>query len=147
MPDAWEAANGLDPNTDDAAGDKDADGLTNLGEFAFKGDPQDGSDNGVSTLALQDTDSSGEKELTLTIAVRSGATFASGVDGTQGAAVDGLSYTVRGSLDLSDFTSAVAHVGSTASDDPDYELHTFRLTASEGLPGRGFLQASAVAAP
>jgi hypothetical protein len=147
MPDAWETANGLDPNTNDAAEDEDGDGVDNLGEFAFKGDPQDGSDNGVNTPALQDTDSSGEKELTLTIAVRSGATFASGVDGTQGAAVDGLSYTVRGSLDLTDFTSGVAHVGTTASDDPDYELHTFRLTASEGLPGRGFLQASAVAAP
>ena len=147
MPDAWESAHGLDPNTNDAADDDDGDGATNLGEFAFKGDPQDGSDNGVNTPALQDTNSSGQKELTLTVAVRSGATFGAGVDGTQVAAVDGLSYTVRGSLDLTDFTSAVSHVGSTASDDPDYQLHTFRLNASEALPGKGFLQASAVAAP
>lgn len=147
MPDAWETANGLDPNTNDAADDDDGDGVDNLGEFAFKGDPQDGSDNGVNTMALQDTDSSGQKELTLTVAVRSGATFAPGVDGVQVASVDGLAYTIRGSLDLTNFTSAVAHVGSTASDDPDYQLHTFRLTASEGLPGKGFLQAVAIAAP
>ena len=147
MPDAWESAHGLDPNTSDAGGDEDGDGVSNLGEFAFKGDPQDGSDGGVNTPALQDTDSSGQKELTLTVAVRSGAAFAAGVDGTQVASVDGLSYTIRGSLDLAGFTSAVAHVGSTASDDPEYELHTFRLNASEGLSGKGFLQASALAAP
>jgi len=147
MPDDWETANGLNPNTNDAASDGDGDGTDNLGEFAFNGDPQDGSDNGVSTSALQDTNSNSQKELTLTIAVRSGASFAAGVNGTQVATVDGLSYTVRGSLDLAAFTSAVAHVSSTASGDPDYELHTFRLTASEGLAGKGFLQASAIAAP
>lgn len=147
MPDAWESSHGLDPNTDDAGDDEDGDGVSNLGEFAFKGDPQDGSDSGVNTPALEDTDSSGQKELTLTVAVLSDATFAPGADGTQVASVNGLSYTIRGSLDLAGFTAAVAHVGSTASDDPDYELHTFRLTASEGLPGKGFLQASAVAAP
>ena len=147
MDDAWETANGLNPNADDSAGDADGDGTDNLGEFAFNGDPQDGSDNGVSISSLQDTNSNGQKELTLTIAVRSGATFTAGVDGTQVATAGGLSYTVRGSLDLAAFTSTVAHVSSTASGDPDYELHTFRLTVSEGLPGKGFLQASAAPAP
>jgi autotransporter-associated beta strand protein len=147
MNDAWEIANGLNPNANDAASDGDGDGIDNLGEFAFNGDPQNGSDNGVSTSSLQDTNSNGQKELTLTIAVRSGATFSAGVDGSQVATVDGLSYTVRGSLNLATFTSAVAHVSSAASGDPDYELHTFRLTASEGLSGKGFLQAAAVTAP
>lgn len=147
MPDAWETANGTDPGTDDAAGDDDGDGMNNFGEFAFNGNPQAGSDNGVNTSNLIDTDSSGQKELTLTIAVRAGAVFTSGGNGSQQATVGGVVYTVRGSLDLGSFTSAVSHVGSAASDDPDYELHTFRLTASEGLSGKGFLQAFATPVP
>ncbi len=147
MPDAWEAANGLDPNTNDAGSDLDGDGIDNFAEFAFKGDPQDGSNRGVSVSALQDTDSSGGLELTLTIATRAGATFAAGVDGAQVASAGGVAYTIRGSLDLSAFASEVTHVSTAASDDPDYELHTFRLIASEGLPGKGFLHATAVAAP
>ena len=77
----------------------------------------------------------------MTIAVRAGASFAAGPDGTQVATVGGITYTVRGSLDLATFASTVSHLGSTASGDPDYELHTFILDASEGLPGRGFLDA------
>jgi autotransporter-associated beta strand protein len=147
MPDAWETANGLDPNTDDAAGDLDGDGTDNFGEFAFKGAANNGSSRGVNTSALLDTNANSQKELTLTIATRTGATFAAGANGTQVATADGVAYTVRGSLDLAAFTSNVAHVSTTASDDPDYELHTFRLTSSEGLAGKGFLQAAAVAAP
>ena len=147
MPDAWETANGLDPNTHDAADDGDGDGTDNFGEFAFKGDPQDGTDNGVNQSLLQDTNSNSQQELTLTIAARTGATFTAGVDGTQVATTDGVAYTVRGSLDLATFASEVAHVSTSVSDDPDYELHTFRLTVSEGLVGKGFLQASAIAAP
>lgn len=143
MPDDWETAHGLDPDADDAAEDPDGDGVDNLREFAFDGDPQDGSDNGVRTFALIDTDESGGKELTLTIAVRSGAVFGSGPGGSQTALVDGLVYSVRGSTDLQDFTSPVGHVGSSASSTPGYDLHTFRLDASEGLTGRGFLQADA----
>ena len=33
MPDAWEKANGLDPSTDDSAGDADGDGYTNIEEY------------------------------------------------------------------------------------------------------------------
>ncbi len=101
----------------------------------------------MNTSSLQDTNGNSQKELLLTIAVRTGASFTAGTAGTQVATVEGVGYTVRGSLDLAIFTSGVAHVGTTVSDDPDYELHTFRLTASEGLSGKGFLQATAVAAP
>ena len=114
-----------------------------LAEFAFNGDPDSGSSRGTITSALLDTNANAQKELTLTIAVRGGATFAAGPGGSQVATVDGVTYTVRGSLDLAAFTSAVSHVGSVASGDPAYDLHTFRLDASEGLPGKGFLQADA----
>ncbi|MEP4078378.1 LamG-like jellyroll fold domain-containing protein [Haloferula sp.] len=46
MPNAWEVANGLDPDVDDAAGHADTDGLTNLDEFLNGSDPQmDHTDN------------------------------------------------------------------------------------------------------
>ncbi len=46
MPDAWETANGLDPLVDDAAGDPDGDGLTNLEEYQNGTDPQDADTDG-----------------------------------------------------------------------------------------------------
>jgi hypothetical protein len=147
MPDAWELANGLNPNSNDAAGDLDGDGTTNFGEFAFKGAANNGASRGVNTVAVQDTNANGQKELTLTIAARNGATFVAGANGTMTASADGVAYTIRGSLDLVAFTSGVALVGTAPSDDSDYQLHTFRLIASEGLPGKGFLQATAIAAP
>ncbi|MCP3880977.1 MAG: isopeptide-forming domain-containing fimbrial protein [Sulfitobacter sp.] len=41
MPNGWETANGLNPAVDDAAGDADGDGFTNLTEYDFDSDPQD----------------------------------------------------------------------------------------------------------
>ena len=52
MPDSWEVANGLDPQSaDDALLDTDADGLTNVQEYAAGTDPQDA----TSSLALEVT--------------------------------------------------------------------------------------------
>ncbi len=143
MDDAWEIANGLDPEVNDATDDLDDDGVDNFTEFAFNGRANDGSNRGVIVSSLADTNANGQRELLLTIAVRTGAVFGSGANGAQTATVGGITYTVRGSLDLAAFDSPVAHVGVTASGNPDYELHTFRLTASEGLTGKGFLQAGA----
>ena len=142
MDDAWETANFGDQSRD-GTGDFDNDGTSDLLEFAFNGDPDSGASRGAITSALADTNGNSQKELTLTIAVRSGATFATQGDGSQVATVDGLTYTVRGSLDLTNFTSAVSHVSTTASGDPAYDLHTFRLDVSDGLGGKGFLQAAA----
>jgi hypothetical protein len=41
MPNAWEVANGLNPNVNDAALDPDNDGLTNLAEFQHQTNPHD----------------------------------------------------------------------------------------------------------
>ncbi len=143
MPDVWEMSHGLDPHLDDAAHDNDGDGLDNFGEYAFNGDPVDGSDGGRITVSTQDTDSSGQGDLTLTVPVRNGAHFSADTHGTQTSVVDGIFYRIRGSFDLVTFESEVIHVGGIPSADPEYQLHTFRLAASEGLPDRGFLQASA----
>lgn len=145
LADAWEQTHfqGL---AQGATGDPDRDGIDNLTEFAFNGDPNKPGSLGI-TSALADTNSNGQRELTLTVAVRSGAVFAAGANGSQVATVEGLTYTVRGSLDLTAFTSAVTHVSSVASGTPGWDLHTFRLDASENLAGRGFLQAGVVKAP
>lgn len=41
MPDAWEIANGTDPDMDDSAYDADVDGLSNLEEYGLGTNPQD----------------------------------------------------------------------------------------------------------
>ena len=41
MPDQWELAHGLDPNTNDAGVDPDGDGMTNLEEYVAGTDPHD----------------------------------------------------------------------------------------------------------
>ncbi len=46
MPDGWEVANGLNPLVDDAAGDADGDGLTNLQEYLLGTDPQNADTDG-----------------------------------------------------------------------------------------------------
>ena len=142
MDDAWETAN-LGNKSSDGTTDFDKDGTIDLLEFAFNGNPNNGGSRGSIATALLDTNGNSQKELTLTIAVRSGASFATQGDGSQTATVGGLTYKVRGSLNLTDFTSPVSHVTTQVSGDPAYELHTFRLNASEGLGGKGFLQAGA----
>lgn len=71
--DLWAAAKGLTALNNDAGLDTDKDGRDNLGEFAFNGDPLDGSDTGFQLVATEDTDADTLKELTLTLAVRNGS--------------------------------------------------------------------------
>jgi autotransporter-associated beta strand protein len=138
--------------------DPDNDGVDNLTEFALNGDPDDGSNNGLTTLVLQDTAAPAGNELTLVAAVRDGASF-SAAGTTQTATLDGVVYTIEGSLDLA-FSpgSAVTTVGSGSEAAPAgtslpaitgsaWEYRTFRLDASEGLSGKGFLRAKIEAAP
>ena len=143
MDDAWEASELANSGgtAATATGDPDGDGVDNLTEFAFNGDPEDGSDRGGIVSALADTNGNSQRELTFSVPVRAGAVFAAGANGSQAATVGSVTYTILGSLDLSSFTGTVERVSSTASGDPAYELHTFRLVSSEGLAGKGFLQA------
>ncbi len=125
--------------------DPDNDGTPNLLEFALNGNPSDPSDNGAIASLIQDSSAPAGNELTLVIAVRDGASFTGGT-----ATVDGITYTVEGSLDLVFPGASVSGTGPSdtapaATGLPDltgtpWEYHTFKLDASEGLGGRGFLR-------
>lgn len=122
-----------------AEGDPDGDGETNLAEFAFRGDPLEGSDHGLRRATT-------ENELVLTLAVRraNGAPF---TGSPLRLAVDGVTYFIEGGADLASFGGVVVEVPPQSvglpdlASDPDYEYRSFRLATSVGLSGRGFLRA------
>lgn len=137
--------------------DPDNDGVDNLTEFALNGNPASGSNNGLTAVLIQDASAPAGNELTLVAAVRDAAVFATGLNGEQVATVDSIVYTVEGSLTLTFPGSAVS--ASAASDTapaatglPDltgsaWEYRTFKLDASEGLAGKGFLRVKTAVAP
>jgi fibronectin-binding autotransporter adhesin len=131
----------------DPADDPDRDGASNLAEFAFDGDPSDGLDKGrIFGLTADSSDADTAKELILTIAVRKAAPpFTTGAPAVS--TVDGITYAIEGSLDLTSFGAVVSPVavvnpGLPALGDPvNYEYRSFSLTGSNNLPGKGFLRA------
>ena len=137
--------------------DPDNDGADNLAEFALNGNPNSGSNNGLTAVLIQDATAPAGNELTLVAAVRDGAVFATGPNGVQTATVDGVVYTIQGSLALT-FPDSPVSVGSASDTAPAatglpslaataWEYRTFKLDASEGLPGKGFLRAKIEVAP
>lgn len=140
--------------------DPDGDGASNLLEFALNGDPTSGASNGLLASLLQDTSAPSGDELTLILAVRDGATFgSSGNPASQSATTDGMVYSIEGSLDLTNLPgSSVSHVSGPTATAPSaaalpdltgsgWTYHTFKLDASEGLAGKGFLRVKVEAAP
>ncbi|NQX01824.1 autotransporter-associated beta strand repeat-containing protein [bacterium] len=129
----------------DPGDDPDHDGTSNLLEFALNGNPADVLDNGLIASLIQDSSNPAGDELTLVLAVRDGASFTNG-----SATVSGITYTIEGALDLVFPTASVSSSGPSdtapaASGLPslagsEWEYHTFKLDASEGLPGKGFLR-------
>jgi len=71
------ADHGLAPEEEHPDANPDHSRLNNRGEFAFNGDPADGSDDGYLTGVTQDVPGDGteEKALTITFAARAGAVF------------------------------------------------------------------------
>jgi hypothetical protein len=125
--------------------DPDGDGATNLEEFGFAGHPANGSDNGTGQVLTVDANGDSQQDLTLTLQVRSGATFSPAGNDLVSAPVDDVVYRIEGSTDLATWDSAVSEVTpSLGSGSPKagYVFKTFRLNAGNGLPGKGFLRAS-----
>lgn len=122
-----------------AGGDPDGDGETNLAEFAFLGDPLDGSGRGIRQVTIAN-------ELVLTIAIRRNNNVPFAGAPLQ-LAVGRITYFIEGGSDLQNFNGAVVEVPAQVDGlpdltaDPDYEYRGFRLAASVGLSGRGFLRA------
>ncbi len=138
-----ELVNSPDPAHREADGDFDNDGIPNIQEFAFGGSPVSPSDNGISLIQTIDATGDSQPDLTLTVEVRAGATF-SPLGNKLTASHDGVTYLIEGSLDLSSFDSEVSevipHLG-TGTPKSGYVFKTFRLNASSGLSGNGFLRA------
>ena len=134
------------PDTDPGA-DPDGDNVDNFTEFAFDGNPEDGSNNGRIHVFSEDTVSS--DMLVLTVAVRSDTGAWAGSDAlTASSAPDGIDYTVEGSLDLLTFDQAISEVSPVqdtglAPLSAGYKWQSFKLNGSEGLPGKGFMRAAA----
>ena len=126
--------------------DPDLDGHSNLEEFAFGGNPTSPTDSGQRQLRTTDANGDSLPDLTLTLEVRTGTTFAADGPDLLSPLIDGITYRIEGSTDLANFTSPVTevipHLG-TGSPKSGYVFKTFRLTAANGLPNQGFLRASA----
>lgn len=151
----------IDPLADaTATGDPDGDGLDNATEFAFDGDPLGGTNSGkvVGKVILLGE----ESVLTLTLPVRSGATFSSPGSPANlelvSAAVDGIVYRIQGSdATLTDWTLGVTEaVGPEvdnlqfnlpALDSADWEYRTFRTPGSTTVDAVDFIRAAVSAAP
>ena len=128
--------------------DPDNDGSTNLAEFAFGGNPTSPADNGQRQLLTADANNDALPDLTLTLEVRTGTTFLPAGPHLLSTPIDGITYRIEGSTDLTSFTSPVTevipHLG-TGSPKTGYAFKTFHLTAANGLPTQGFLRAQASA--
>jgi autotransporter-associated beta strand protein len=139
-----------DPALVGKTADPDGDGSDNLAEFALNGNPDDGADNGYQVVAIEDTNANTQKELTLTIAVRKAGGSPIFAGSPLSATSDGVKYTIEGSVDLVFPSSAVSEGLPAAGPGglpSDYEYRRFRLDASEGLTGKGFLRVKTEPAP
>jgi autotransporter-associated beta strand protein len=147
--DSWATGKGLTAANNAKDLDPDNDGSNNLAEFAFNGDPLGGSDPGFRLTAIEDTDGDTLKELTLTLAVRNGSgspVFSTASSPT--ASVDGITYIIEGSLDLTFPSSSVSETAiplGLPALPVGWEYRRFRLDASEGPAARGFLRAKVTA--
>lgn len=147
--DYWMAAGdpGLDPAELLPTADADGDQSDNFGEFAFGAAAFDPA-RGVRALGgLRDTDGDGFGEMVVTLPFRTGASFSG--PGPLDASTDEILYQVRGTTDLETFDAPVEEVFPALESGlpplgAGWRYHSFRLPASNGLTGRGFLQATAV---
>ena len=128
--------------------DADSDGMSNLGEFAFGGDPNDATNDGITRSGVDSF--SGIDHLAITLACRAGATFAGA--GPMTSTIDGISYSIRASGDLTNFATALEEVTPAVTAGlptlpTGYAYKTFRMTAARSSATKAFIQAVATEAP
>lgn len=125
--------------------DPDGDGVTNLEEFGFGGNPALGSDTASGQLFTVDSDADTQKDISLTLEVRSGATFSASGNDLVSSVIDDVTYRIEGSTDLINWDSQVLEASptlSSGSPSTGYAFKTFRLVGGNGLTGKGFIRAS-----
>ncbi|MEK7948853.1 beta strand repeat-containing protein [Luteolibacter soli] len=134
--------------------DPDHDGLTNLEEFAIDGNPASGVPSGKVRSRVETV--GGAQALLVMLPVRSGATFTGAAPVS--ATVDGVTYEIAGTNDLSVFGQNVTEVvpaltGTPAMPDPSvgWSYRTFRLNGNVGgatpRGPKGFLRVGITAVP
>ncbi|MBB5352730.1 hypothetical protein HNR46_002978 [Haloferula luteola] len=124
-----------------AEGDPDGDGVANIVEFGLNGNPAATSSRGILRL-LSDANGGGT---VLTAAIRKGAVF-SADGGALISAIDGITYRIEGSMNLSDWSLEVIErtpAVTTDMADPDaaWELRSFGFAEA---PATGFLRVTVV---
>ena len=136
-----------DPALRDPLADADGDGAPNLLEFAYGGDPITATSHVTAKTAIQSGDSS--QPFTLTIPVRTGASFATTLAGPMLATVDGVTCRIEASSDLTTWAEPVAEVAPALTTGlpaapAGYTYHTFRLTGSTAATPRAFIRFKAL---
>jgi autotransporter-associated beta strand protein len=106
--DTWAGLKGLTGANNAKNLDPDNDGRNNLAEFAFDGDPLSGINDGkiVGKIATVGSD----QVMTLTLPVRTGATFAPDSGDQLSALIDGIYYRIEGDVNLSTFADTITEV-------------------------------------
>jgi hypothetical protein len=147
---SWMANNyaGINAPNNVPSADADSDGMSNLGEFAFGGDPNDATNDGITRSGVDSF--SGIDHLAITLACRTGATFAGA--GPMTSTIDGISYSIRASGDLTNFATALEEVTPAVTAGlptlpTGYAYKTFRMTAARSSATKAFIQAVATEAP
>ena len=103
---SWADAKNLNSGNNGGSLDPDHDGLTNLQEFAFDGNPLSSANDGKRVSVLADPDGAGPESSTLilTLPIRDGAVF-QGPGDLVSDPVAGILYKIQGSTNLLDFTT------------------------------------------
>lgn len=109
--DSWATAKGLTGAAGFEAGkadDPDNDGKNNLYEFAFDGNPLSGSEDAkvIGKIATIGAD----QVLTLTVPVRTGATFSTAGGDQLSGLIDAITYRIEGDSDLGTFANTISEV-------------------------------------
>ncbi|GAA5125582.1 autotransporter-associated beta strand repeat-containing protein [Luteolibacter yonseiensis] len=140
---AWSAGFGLTGNDALPSADPDHDGQSNLLEFALNGSPISSTASGKTRSAVAVV--GGENALTYTLPVRVGAAFTG--DTSKSAAIAGLTYTIQGSDELSDWetmiiTEVVPALSADLPDlDDDWTYRTFRTPGTVAADPKDFIRA------
>jgi autotransporter-associated beta strand protein len=136
---------GLAVADQDPTDDPDNDGRDNLLEFALDGNPADPANNGKMMVRTDDSGDAGTaRDLSLTLAVRNGATLGSGPGGSVTLTVDGIVYTISGSANLQTWDKAVNEVAPaftlTPAPNSGWTARTFQVSDSNTLPDKRFIR-------